>query len=509
MKLCLILMSLFLETWVLAARADVTNPVSTEELRRKAVDTFNLRKFDEAEKLFYDVLKTDPTSEAANSATEYLKELTIRAGFLDQAIQKFRDLKLKGLVSVRIPDLSFSLAKRFDIAGGLQQFLFQALKKGGMISAHIYLISFLLEAKGMEEEATYYFNEAEKVDGPKPYPHIHKALVRPLHFSEPEFYSRFHLPDYSFAQLQTVPFLGDELSREYPSELKELEGGRRIDLDLGLFTQYDSNLVEKPTGGSLPSGITKPDGMELTYLAGVGVKTRASKNWTYGLDYRMWIQHPIRDDLGNYGRWSHLPAVWASWWNRTETEFRFRYDFALTWKNQAAYSKESQIHGPLFGLSHLWNQRYQTDCIYSFKNLNYFRSPRDNGSEHTFSLRFSYPGKNNTIQPFAKYTWNRDLTDDSSSNLIAHRLEVGATHLTSENLTTEVSTTLEYGIYPWSSTNRRDHTTRASAKFSYFLLSEFLTFLGKAEYLDQSSNTSQFTFKRFELSAGLVSSISF
>lgn len=486
-----------------------------EETRRKAVDLYNVKKYVESEKEFFELIAADYKAPTATYAVDYLKKIAVESGSVKEAVNKYRELKNTGVVkeAIRLNPIENEFFNGLKKPGKIEEYLFSLFNIGGFLAAKTSLLSFVLDGLGFFEESAYYFKKADSV--------VLKAqrvayneeraylLVRPLHYYVPGLFDQLGVPSYSASQLQIVPFRRQQLSMPGIKITNDLHRPG-YHANLAFFMYSDSNILKLEKGENLPEGIREKKGGVKDYFADVGWQSNPEREFNYGFDYQYFNRAPIRGDLDPYVTKSHMPFIWSSLWNKNDDELRARYDVVFTKRTEAVADLYDRSHGPQLAWSHLWNERYHVDFSYALKlNTDQFDlmegNTRRSGHQHTVAVQASYPGKSNRVQPFARYELDRNFTRGDNFSTIRHGLSTGTSYLIGRRAALRLSAALNYTMYPVHYAKRVDRLQTYKAALALPLYDDYAILMIKGSYDTQTSTVFEASYGRLDFGAGLSS----
>ena len=485
-----------------------------EQKRIEALNQFEAKHFNESERAFYQVLSGDPAAHSATFALGYLKRIASESGAVKAAIDQFEVVKKASgtLELLENPD-SEKFFKSVIDPGQLASHLLSLLKVGGILAARTSLLSVVLDGMGLSGPANFYFSRTEAVIA-----EVQKIafterreafLHRPLQYVFPDFYERrIHLPLYNVAEVQMVPFEKEGL--QYGEvQLKRSLDGWHPHLEAAFMRQYDGNPSLVQDAAHLAIGRTKMESQVHHFLLDLGAQGNVQKNPAFGWDYVFYVRSHLYADYRNFSTVTHLPSVWVSWWNGNNNEFRLRGDAAFIVHQADVTDEYSKTFGAQLFVAHLWDEKYRFEMAYAFhKNSEATLALSDDlnrdGTEHAFSLQFSYPSKSSRNQPFFKYSLIRNVTVGNSFDTITHAFEAGTCYLIGARAALKLTTGLSESLYPRLGGTRSDVLKALRGDLILPFLLDFMSFTAHAGYETQTSSMSPYS--RLDLSLGLASS---
>ena len=381
----------------------------------KGTIALNADKFDDAIKHFQKALEHDPRNFVA---LEYLASTSERKGNLQDAIAylaKAKHLAPKG----RWGQINFQMGR---IYLGLKNYerseiyLRLALDQGGQATATNYTLGYLLYLEKRWFEAEHHLHEARMRALRRTALPVERQLIQSIDYYLGEIYARLGFIQYGVAMLRDT---------EVGDSWEVRNGAWRVHSELnhpmwyatlGLFGQYDTNVVLVPIGGVLPIDFSSQSALSSVFTTNAGWQTSPAKSWVGGIDGSSYLNNHLNNTLGAFDVLDFALDLWGSWWNQRDWAFTLRYDLNDALTDRSSFSRFQSDNAITVSANYFPFQRWNWEAGFQYRSDNFATDlPTGADQRSGYSLigfvKGSLKAPNPRLRPSFGYTFEADAAN--------------------------------------------------------------------------------------------------
>lgn len=394
----------------------------------KGIVQLNAKRYPQARAHFEEALKKDPRNFVAR---EYLAAIYEDQGNLNAAVEQL--VRAKHLApSQRNGVLNFRIGYLFFRIGHVvraRTYLRLAVDEKGFVTHAYYLLAQL-----DLQEKNYVLAERE----------LHEALLsarRPgaraaetdllqaIYYYLGECYARLGYFDSAAVTLSRAEPGGSWEIRNAAWRLHSEVNESRLSAGVGLFGQYDSNVVDLPEGSVLPQDISNQAALSSVVTAFGEWTTPRYHEWSFQLGSELYLKDALQTALAQYDVFNlHFDGT-ISRYNGDAWRMNFKYALDETLADRTRWRTFQTLHGPDFSLEYFPNQRWRWSLGTFYHFSQYGRDPDsgpDRRSGHIVGAyaKLSMDAPNPRLLPNFKYQYDhnaalgQNFISDSNSFLL-------------------------------------------------------------------------------------------
>jgi tetratricopeptide (TPR) repeat protein len=473
----------------------------------KGIVELNGERFDESEKHFLAALTKDPRNFVA---MEYLASLQERRGDLTGAIAwlaKAKHMALKGRWGAENFQIGrlYMLLKNYVRA---EAYLRLALDEGGHLTATNYTLGYLYYLQERYFEAERYLHEAKMRAQRRSALTPEREMLQAINYYLGEIYARLGFVQYSVLTLRATEYGPSWEVRNAAWRVHSELNQFATYLQLGVFGQYDSNVVLLPTNQDLPTEFSTAGGYASVLSVTGGLRTTPARKWMAGLDGAFYLNTHANTTLAGFDVMNFNPVGWFAWWNLTDWMFTGRYELNHSLTDRHAFTTFQSSHGPTVAANYFPFQRWNWEFGFQYL-VNSFAADLPTGpdrrSGHSFIgfFKASLRSPNPRFRPSFGYTFMADATDGQDFQSRNHIFLLEADYRLFQKTHLVTGITLSRVLFPNHLEGRADTVRQLRIGLNHLIDPHWVATVDATQVQD-ASTLENFSYNRLIVTSGLT-----
>lgn len=392
----------------------------------KGIVSLNAQKYEEAIKHFEKALEKDPRNFVA---LEYIGSTHERRGDLRTAIAylaKAKHLAPKG----RWGQINFQIGRLYLLLKNYERseiYLRLALDQGSQLTAVNYTLGYLLYLEERFFEAEYYLHDARMRATRRTALPPERQMLQAIDYYLGEIYARLGFVQYAVTMLRGTE-VGDSWEvRQGAWRVHSEFNHMNWYLTLGLFGQFDSNVVLVPDGATLPVDFSSQSSLGSVFTVNTGWQTSPAKKWVAGVDGSFYLNNHLNTSLAPFDVADFAVDGWLNYWNREDWSFLGRADFNDALTDRHSFTRFQTATALTVSATYLPFQRWNWEGGFQFRSNNFATDlpngpDRRSGQSYAGFFRASLKAPNPRLRPTLGYTFDVDQTNGQNFQSRSHIL---------------------------------------------------------------------------------------
>ncbi|MEW6057247.1 MAG: tetratricopeptide repeat protein [Bdellovibrionota bacterium] len=466
---------------------------------------FNAERYIEAETSFKEALGNDPRNFLA---MEYLALIQEQRADLKSAIAWLVKAKHRA-PEARWPVLNFQIGRLYYFQKNVERaeiYLKLAVDQNVHEVSANYLLGYLYYTQERYLEAERYLHQAKVRAQSHSASGTERAMLQPVNYYLGEAYARLGFVRYSIAILRQCEYGESWELRSTAWKVHSELNKPLFSASLGVFGQYDSNVILLPIDTALPVEYTSEGAIGSVLMGAASAQTSPAKRWIFGVEGNGYLNNRLNGSLARFDVLSLGGAGWVNYWNQKDWSLVARYELEHVWLNRNAFESFQSAHGPVVSAVYAPFQRWNWEAgaqlrINSFANDLLTGADRRSGVAYVPFLRASLKAPNPRFRPTLTYQYEQDEADGVNFQSRAHVLSADALWRAWEKTHLSLGFGLRFTGFPNHLAGRDDQTSVYRAGLNHILNLNWMLIFDVVR-VHNGSSLPDFSYDRTTLTAG-------